>query len=129
MVPTLGRILIYTRKLEEMAAFYARHFGFTAVHTDGDRLIELEPKAPGMTILLHPAAASQKEGQVLVKLVFDVEDVPAFCATARENGLVFGKIHQADGYTFANAKDPSGNSVQVSSRSFFQSSQTGPART
>jgi hypothetical protein len=50
--------------------------------------------------------------------MFDVEDVETFCATAKENGLNFGTIHRADGYVFANAKDPSGNSVQVSSRAF-----------
>jgi hypothetical protein len=27
-------------------------------------------------------------------------------------------VEQADGYVFANVKDPSGNSVQVSSRAF-----------
>ena len=76
------------------------------------------PKAEGATILLHPASAKQKEGQVLVKLVFDIEEVAAFCETASRNGLKFGKIIQANGYVFANAKDPSGNSVQVSSRAF-----------
>lgn len=55
-----------------------------------------------------------------MKLVFDVKDVAAFCEAASRNGLTFGKIHQADGYVFANTKDPSGNSVQVSSRAFAQ---------
>jgi len=53
-----------------------------------------------------------------VKLVFDVPDVDAFRRTARAKGLIFGKVHKADGYAFANAKDPSKNSVQVSSRAF-----------
>lgn len=53
-----------------------------------------------------------------MKLVFDVEDVSAFCEAARVYGLEFGKIHKADGYEFANAKDPSKNSIQVSSRAF-----------
>lgn len=114
----LGRLVIYTKKIEEMAAFYARHFGFTPFQAEGDRIIELCPREGGSAILLHPASVKQKEGQVLVKLVFDVEDVPAFCAGALENGLEFGKIHQAGGYVFANAKDPSGNSIQVSSRAF-----------
>lgn len=112
----LGRLVIYTHKLDEMAAFYARHFGFDVFRADGDRIVELRPEAGGATILLHRAAAKQTEGQVLVKLVFDVEDVAAFCAAARENGLAFGKVHQGDGYSFANAKDPAGNSVQVSNR-------------
>lgn len=118
MTAPLGRIIIYTNKIEKMAEFYAKHFGFSLLRAEGDRIFELKPPATGVSILLHPASAKQKEGQVLVKLVFDVEDVAAFCEAACGNGLTFGKIHQADGYTFANAKDPAGNSVQVSSRVF-----------
>jgi catechol 2,3-dioxygenase-like lactoylglutathione lyase family enzyme len=114
----LGRLVVYTRKMDEMAAFYCRHFGFEAVAREGDRIVELRPRDGGMTILLHPASKGQKIGQSLVKLVFDVEDVESFCATAHENGLVFGPEHKAGGYSFANARDPSGNPVSVSSRAF-----------
>lgn len=118
MTPRLGRLLIYTKKIDQMAAFYARHFNYFVQRSEGDRLVELRPRVSGLTLLLHPASAKQKEGQVLVKLVFDVEDVEEFCATARANGLEFGTLHQGGGYVFANAKDPSGNSIQVSSRAF-----------
>ena len=114
----LGRIVIYTKKTEAMAAFYVKHFGFSVLRVEGDRIVELAPQDPGISILLHPASTGQKEGQVLVKLVFDVQNVREFCANAKNRGLEFGKIHQGDGYEFANAKDPSGNSVQVSSRAF-----------
>jgi predicted enzyme related to lactoylglutathione lyase len=118
MTASLGRLVIYTRKIDEMADFYVRHFGFQVFSSDDDRIVELRPPNSGMSLLLHPAAAKQKEGQVLVKLVFDVEDVPAFCEAAKSRGLDFGKVHKADGYKFANAKDPSKNSIQVSSRAF-----------
>ncbi len=118
MTPVLGRIMIYTGQIDEMAEFYSRHFGFSVVRSETDRIVELKPQSAGSTILLHPAASKQREGQVLVKLVFDVEDTEAFCAAARARGLEFGKVHQADGYAFANAKDPSKNSIQVSSRAF-----------
>jgi len=101
-----------------MVEFYCRHFGFEEVRIEGDRIVELRPQAAGASILLHSAAKGQKEGQSLVKLVFDVMDVPTFCAEAKERGLVFGPVHDADGYSFANAKDPSNNSVSVSSRAF-----------
>lgn len=116
--PVLGRVVIYTARIEEMAAFYARHFGYAALRAEGDRIVELRSDAGGLALLLHPAAAGQKQGQVLVKLVFDVEDVAAFCASAEARGLDFGKVHRANGYSFANAKDPSGNAIQVSSRCF-----------
>jgi hypothetical protein len=47
-----------------------------------------------------------------------VEDVEAFCRRCAEDGLEFGAIHKADGYQFANAKDPCQNSISVSSRAF-----------
>lgn len=68
--------------------------------------------------MIHPAGKAQKMGQSLVKMVFDVEDVAAFCARCAGEGLEFGPLHQADGYVFANAKDPCGNSISVSSRAF-----------
>lgn len=120
MTAALGRIVIYTKKIDQMAEFYSRHFGFSVHRPDGDRLVELRPRDPGLTILLHPAAAPQAEGQSLIKLVFDIEDVGSFCARSRANGLTFGKIHQADGYVFANARDPSQNPIQISSRAFAQ---------
>jgi hypothetical protein len=60
----------------------------------------------------------QKLGQVGVKLVFDVKDVEAFKKCSAELGLMFGSTHLADGYAFANVKDPDGNSVSISSRAF-----------
>ena len=120
MAAALGRLVIYTSRIDQMADFYAKHFGFSVLRSDHDRVVELRAQNSGMALLLHPAAANQKEGQVLVKLVFDVEDVLAFCETAKANGLDFGKIHKAGGYEFANAKDPSKNSIQVSSRAFRQ---------
>lgn len=44
---------------------------------------------------------------MLVKLVFDVEDVEASCAKARAEGLEFGTVQRGEGDVFANAKDPS----------------------
>ena len=120
MAAALGRVVIYTKKMDEMAAFYARHFGFKVQRRDGDRLVELTPELQGIPILLHPAASRQKEGQVLVKLVFDVEDVEAFCLSAKADGLTFGPVQRGAGYVFANAKDPSGNPIQISGRAFVQ---------
>ena len=122
MNPPLNRLIIYTKKMEEMIAFYTRHFGYSVHQLENDRIVELRPSDSGASILLHPAGKGQREGQALVKLVFDVENVEAFCHEAARAGLVFGSIHNADGYQFANAKDPSKNTVSVSSRAFAQSS-------
>ncbi|MBP2487449.1 putative enzyme related to lactoylglutathione lyase [Rhizobium leguminosarum] len=114
----LNRLVIYTRNVEETARFYEKHFGFKATSLPGDRTIELVAQDGGANIMLHRAAKGQRSGQSIVKLVFDVEDVEAFCRRCAENGLEFGAIHKADGYLFANAKDPCQNSISVSSRAF-----------
>ena len=120
MVPHLGRIILYTKRPEEMARFYCQHFGFEVLRLEGDRIVELVAQGGGAHLLLHPLSKGRKEGQTLVKLVFDVEDVERFCREAQERGLVFGSIHRADGYSFANTKDPAQNSVSISSRAFVQ---------
>ncbi|MBA1349308.1 MULTISPECIES: VOC family protein [Rhizobium] len=114
----LNRLVIYAGNVEETARFYERHFGFKATSLPGDRIIELIAQDGGANIMLHQAAKGQRSGQSTVKLVFDVEDVEAFCSRCAENGLEFGAIHKADGYQFANAKDPCQNSISVSSRAF-----------
>ncbi|MGO7289826.1 VOC family protein [Rhizobium brockwellii] len=114
----LNRLVIYAGNVEETARFYEKHFGFKATSLPGDRIIELVAQDGGANIMLHQAAKGQRVGQSTVKLVFDVEDVVAFCRRCAENGLEFGAIHKADGYLFANAKDPCQNSISVSSRAF-----------
>ncbi|MBY3168335.1 VOC family protein [Rhizobium laguerreae] len=114
----LNRLMIYAGNVEETARFYQKHFGFKATSLPGDRIIELVAQDGGANIMLHQAAKGQRSGQSTVKLVFDVEDVEAFCRRCAENGLEFGAIHKADGYQFANAKDPCQNSISISSRAF-----------
>ena len=115
----LGRILLYVRDIKAVARFYVLHFGFRIHREAGDRIVELEsPGGVGCSIMLHPLGRGRKSGQTVAKLVFDVPDVDAFCAHAAEHGLEFGGIHKADGYVFANARDPAGNAISVSSRAF-----------
>jgi hypothetical protein len=89
-----------------------------AIRSHGDRIIELVAQEGGSNLMIHQAAKGQRSGQSIVKLVFDVEDVEAFCSHCAKDGLEFGAIHKADGYLFANAKDPCQNSISVSSRAF-----------
>ncbi|MEP6835557.1 MAG: VOC family protein, partial [Gemmatimonas sp.] len=72
----------------------------------------------GASIVIHQAAKSVKLGQVAVKLVFDVPDIEVFKRKCESLGLKFGATHQANGYAYANAKDPDKNSVAISSRAF-----------
>ena len=114
----LGTVIIYTRDMKKTAEFYSRHFGFETTGESNEGLIELHAPNGGAGILIHQAAKSIKLGQVGVKLSFHVQDVESFIVNAGKNGLKFGAVHQANGYSFANAKDPDKNSVSISSRSF-----------
>jgi predicted enzyme related to lactoylglutathione lyase len=114
----LGRVLLYARNVENTVNFYERHFGFSVLRLPGDRIVELVAANGGANLMVHPVGKGVRVGQVTVKLVFDVEDVPAFCEKCAGDGLLFGPVHGADGYTYANAKDPCGNNISVSSRAF-----------
>ena len=118
MSPALNKVILYARDIEATVDFYERHFGFRALRLPGDRIVELVAESGGANLMVHPAARGVRTGQATVKLVFDVEDVAGFCAASGRAGLVFGKIHPASGYEYANAKDPCGNNMQVSSRAF-----------
>lgn len=120
MLPVLNGIMLYVRDVQVTCDFYGRHFGFVSQWQAGDRVVELRVPGGGATLMLHPAGKSVKTGQVTVKLVFDIEDVDGFKEKCLAQGLVFGSTHQADGYRFANCKDPDGNSVSISSRAFYK---------
>lgn len=115
---SLNRIMLYVRNIDDTRVFYERYFGFSAESRDDDRVVELKSAHGGAILMVHQAAKSVKTGQASVKLVFDVEDVEGFKQHCSALGLEFGSTHKADGYCFANAKDPDGNSVSISSRAF-----------
>jgi predicted enzyme related to lactoylglutathione lyase len=114
----LGTVIIYARDMKKTAAFYSDHFGLKTTGEVIEGLIELHAANGGAGILIHQAAKSVKLGQVGVKLSFHVPDVKAFAVAAAERGLKFGAVHEANGYQFANAKDPDKNSVSISSRAY-----------
>lgn len=111
----LSRVVLYVRDIPAVAAFYQQHFGLQPVGDGEPGWLELAPPGGGCAIALHQAAASQKRGSE-IKLVFGVADVRAFKAERAAAGLAFGPVHEAPGHCFANAKDPAGNAIAISSR-------------
>jgi catechol 2,3-dioxygenase-like lactoylglutathione lyase family enzyme len=118
MPAILGTIIIYARDMQKSAAFYRQYFGFDMTGEVVDGLITLNAPGAGADILIHQAAKSIKLGQAAVKLSFHVEDVVGFVQEAQASGLAFGPVHEANGYQFANTKDPDNNSISISSRAF-----------
>ena len=114
----LHTLILYARDMKASAAFYCTHFGFVSTQEVVEGLIELRSASSGAHLLIHQAAKSVKLGQVGVKLMFDVQDIEGFKEKSATRGLKFGATHAANGYSFANAKDPDGNPVAISSRAF-----------
>lgn len=117
MTPPIVRLVLYVKNIPLVAAFYREHFGFRALPSDLPGWQELASPAGGCSLALHQAAKSQKSGAAM-KIVFAVPDVKRFIAEHAARGLEFSPIHQANGYCFANAKDPAGNSISISDRGY-----------
>jgi predicted enzyme related to lactoylglutathione lyase len=117
MLPAIVGIVLYVKDIPKVAAFYQEHFGFTALPGTTIGWLQLISPTGGCSLGLHQAAKSQKSGAAM-KMVFAVPDLPKFITERAKYGLKFGVIHQAPGYEFANAKDPAGNSISISNRTF-----------
>jgi len=117
--PPIVRLVLYVRDIAKVAGFYQRFFGMRPLPGATDRWLELASAEGGCTIALHQAAVSQKSGAAM-KLVFGVADVQAFKSAKEEQGLKLGAVHtvteEGQSFEFANAKDPAGNSISISSR-------------
>jgi catechol 2,3-dioxygenase-like lactoylglutathione lyase family enzyme len=118
MEAIFNSVTIYARDMHKTADFYCRFFGFLGSSEIVEGLIVLTSPNGGAGITIHQAAKSVKLGQVGVKLSFAVRDVEAFKLESQGRGLKFGSTHLANGYSFANAKDPDKNSVSISSRAY-----------
>ena len=118
MVPILNLIVLYAKDIQRTASFYERCFDFTSRGSAAEGLVELVAPSGGASILVLQAGKGVKHGQAVIKLTFSVQDVEAFKENSAALGLEFGGTHQANGYAFANAKDPDGNSVSISNRAY-----------
>lgn len=117
-MPVLQTIIIYAKNVQRSAEFYQKYFGFIGDGQLVDGLIELNAPNQGASILIHQAARTIRTGHAGLKLMFDIEDIEGFKQHSATLGLNFGATHQANGYVFANTKDPDGNSIAISSRNF-----------
>ena len=116
MTTPISRIILYVRDVPGVAAFYQRHFSLVPlVQSSEDGWLELS--AGGCNLALHRATRTSRErGRSPAKIVFALSDIHAAKKQFAANGLKFGKVHEVDGFAFANARDPEGNPIQISSR-------------
>jgi predicted enzyme related to lactoylglutathione lyase len=120
IIPRVTRVILYVKDVLRIAAFYERHFAMHRLPGGTDKWIELAHSPEECTIALHKASVAQKSGAA-IKLVFGIDDIQAFKEARERDGLKFGAIHRVDGVEFSNAKDPAGNSIQISNRGLAKS--------
>ena len=90
-------------------------FRLKAIDSAEDGWLELD--AGGCNLALHRATTTSRErGRSPDKIVFAVADVHGAKTVFAKDGLKFGKVHEVNGFAFANARDPEGNPIQISSR-------------
>jgi len=115
MAAHISRIILFVADLPAVAAFYQQHFGLEPVSQPEDGWVELG--AGGCNLALHrgqlPDGASSHSP---AKIVFAVSDVRAEVERLTREGLKFGKVHDWNGFSFADTRDPEGNPIQLSSR-------------
>ena len=117
MAIAVSRVILYVKDVARVAAFYQQHLGMKPLPGSEEGWVELSSGKRGCNIALHKAASSQKSGAAM-KIVFGVSNIRKFIAEREADGLRFGPIHSPGEVEFANAKDPAGNSIQISSRGF-----------
>ena len=106
----IGRIILFTRQLEAMAAFYGEVMGLALVSSEkGWR----EFDAGGCCIALHSGPPSPRAKGP--KIAFFAKDVAAVRATLVGRGAKFGKVKPGE-FTLCDGRDPDGNAIQLSSR-------------
>lgn len=115
MAIPISRVILYVKDVAGISTFYQQHFGMKALPGNEEGWVELTSGADACNIALHKAASSQKSGTAM-KIVFGVPNVGKFKAEREADGLRFGPIHAPGKFEFCNAKDPAGNSIQISSR-------------
>lgn len=107
-------LALYVKDMPKIAAFYSKHFGFTAIWSENRDSAMLKPANGGCALLLLQASKGHRIGQSCVKMIFDVADVPAAKAMHAKRGLKFGPIHRGPKYQFTNTRDPAKNLIQLS---------------
>ena len=110
MKMTAARVILFTRQIDKMTAFYRDVMGLKVVTNDpGWRELD----AGGITIGLHSGPPSP--GKKGPKIAFKAKDVAAVAKALNARGAKFGKVSVGE-YQLCNGKDPDGNPIQLSNR-------------
>lgn len=108
----LKRVILFTRAMDAMIAFYRDVIGLPVVSRE---IGWIEFDAGACRIALHDGAG--KPGKRPPKLVFEAKDVAAARALlVRRGAKHIGEVTSTTSFDMCNGRDPDGNPFQLSSR-------------
>lgn len=112
MKAKIGRVLMYVKDFEGLAAWYCHTFGFTIRHSDPEaRWVEVD-LGRGVTLAFHGGGTPQKSKRI-PQVMFEVSDVEAACRELSAKGIKMGKIGRWKKIVWCPGTDPEGNPFQL----------------
>jgi len=108
---SIKRIIMFTRQLDAMAAFYR---DVLALKQTADEPGWKEFAAGGCNIALH--RGTSEVGSRPPKMVFYSDDVAATRDALQLRGASMGKVKSGSGLDLCEGRDPDGNPFQISNR-------------
>ena len=108
---SIKRMIIFTRQIDAMAAFYRDVMGLKQTENEPGWK---EFAAGGCNIALH--RGSSEVGTRPPKIVFYSDDVAATRDALLRRGASMGKVKSGSGLDLCEGRDPDGNPFQISNR-------------
>ncbi len=107
----IKRVIMFTGRIEEMAAFYRDVIGLKQI---ADEAGWKDFQAGGCNIALHRGTSTI--GKRPPKLVFYADDVAGTRDALLRRGASLGKVKSGNGLDLCEGRDPDGNPFQISNR-------------
>jgi predicted enzyme related to lactoylglutathione lyase len=108
----IGRIIMYVKDYQGLAAWYCDTFGFKLkVDRSDARWMELDI-GRGVILALH-GGGHPKNYERPPQMMIEVPDVEAACEELKSKGIKMSKIGRWEHVVWCKGKDPEGNPFQL----------------
>lgn len=112
MKARIGRVIMYVKDFEGLAAWYCATFGLKLKLSRPDaRWVEVD-MGRGVVLAFH-GGGHPKDYKRPPQIMFEVPDIEAACEELRQKGVKMGKIGRWEHVSWAHGKDPEGNPFQL----------------
>lgn len=112
MKAKIGRVIMYVKDYEGLAAWYCDTFGLRLRLSRPDaRWVEVD-MGRGAVLAFH-GGGKPKAYHRPPQIMFEVSDVEAACAELKTKGIKMGKVGRWEHVVWVHGKDPEGNPFQL----------------